>query len=91
MTAAAGSDGNINVIYRRRSMFGLGTSELILILIIVVVLFGASRLPQIGKGLGEAIKNFKKGLGGESSEIDVTPKKDEEAKKPAEVEKKKDA
>ena len=41
-------------------MFGLGATELIIILVIVVVLFGASRLPQIGSGIGEAIKNFKK-------------------------------
>lgn len=43
-------------------MGGLGTSELIIILIIVVVIFGASRLPQLGKGLGEGIKNFKGAL-----------------------------
>ncbi|MBI5057989.1 MAG: twin-arginine translocase TatA/TatE family subunit [Nitrospirae bacterium] len=54
-------------------MFGLGTSELIIILVIVVILFGASRLPQIGKGIGEAIKNFKKASSG-PDEIDVTPK-----------------
>jgi len=40
-------------------MFGLGVPELGIILVIVVVLFGASRLPMIGKGLGEGIKNFK--------------------------------
>ena len=38
---------------------GLGVPELAIILIIVVVIFGASRLPQLGKGLGEGIKNFK--------------------------------
>jgi len=41
-------------------MFGLGTQELMIILIIVVILFGATRLPQIGKGIGEAIKISKK-------------------------------
>lgn len=40
----------------------LGPMELIIILVIVIVLFGASRLPQIGKGIGEGIKNFKKGM-----------------------------
>jgi sec-independent protein translocase protein TatA len=55
-------------------MFGLGTQELIIILLIVVVLFGATRLPQIGSGIGQAIKNFKKGIK-EQDDIDVTPKK----------------
>jgi len=53
-------------------MFGLGATELIIILIIVVILFGARRLPEIGKGIGEAIKNFKKSTN-EPDEIDVTP------------------
>ncbi|MCX7988475.1 MAG: twin-arginine translocase TatA/TatE family subunit [Thermodesulfovibrio sp.] len=56
-------------------MFGLGTQELLIILVIVIVLFGATRLPQIGKGIGEAIKNFKKATS-EKDEIDVTPKKE---------------
>jgi sec-independent protein translocase protein TatA len=59
-------------------MFGLGMQELLVILVIVVVLFGATRLPEIGKGVGQAIRNFKKGVN-EPDEIDVTPKK--EAKK----------
>ena len=43
-------------------MFGLGMPELIVILIIVLVIFGANRLPQLGEGLGKAIKGFKKGM-----------------------------
>jgi sec-independent protein translocase protein TatA len=43
-------------------MFGLGLPELVVILVIVVVIFGASRLPQLGKGLGEGISNFRDGL-----------------------------
>jgi len=58
-------------------MFGLGASELIIILVIVVILFGATRLPQIGKGIGEAIKNFKK-ASSEPDAIDVTPEKKSE-------------
>ena len=53
------------------------TTELMIILVIVVVLFGASRLPEIGKGIGEAIKNFKKSTS-EKPEIDVTPEKKSE-------------
>jgi len=44
-------------------MFGLGTTELIVILVIIMVLFGAGKLPEIGSGLGKAIKNFKKASG----------------------------
>lgn len=40
-------------------MFGLGTTELIVIAIIVLLLFGAKRLPEIGKGIGGALKEFK--------------------------------
>lgn len=41
-------------------MFGLGTTELIIIFLIIVILFGVGKLPQLGGGLGAAIKNFKK-------------------------------
>ena len=39
-----------------------GFQELLIILLIVLVIFGASKLPQLGRGLGEGIRNFKKGL-----------------------------
>jgi sec-independent protein translocase protein TatA len=55
-------------------MFGLGVQELVIVLIIILVLFGATRLPEIGRGIGQAIKNFKKATS-EPDEIDVTPKK----------------
>jgi sec-independent protein translocase protein TatA len=57
-------------------MFGIGTTELLVVLGIVVVIFGARRLPELGSGLGQAIKNFKKGLSSKE-EIDVTPKKED--------------
>ncbi len=53
-------------------MFGLGATELGIILVIVVVLFGARRLPEIGSGVGKAIKNFRAGMSGKD-EIDITP------------------
>ena len=43
-------------------MFGLGMPEMIVVLIIALVLFGPSKLPELGKGLGEAIRSFKKGI-----------------------------
>lgn len=60
-----------------RCMFGLGLPELLMILVIVVLIFGATRLPQIGEGLGKGIKNFRGALR-EPPEIDVTPTKDQE-------------
>ena len=56
-------------------VFGMGPMELGIILVIVVVLFGARRMPEIGAGFGKAIKNFKAGISGED-EIDVTPDKE---------------
>lgn len=60
-------------------MFGLGVTELVIILVIIIVVFGAAKLPQLGKGLGEGIRNFKKSVS-EPDEIDVTPGKGEEKK-----------
>jgi len=61
-------------------MFGIGASELLIILVIVIVITGASRLPQIGRGLGEGIKNFRSALK-EPTAIDVTPPKEDDEKK----------
>ena len=63
-------------------MFGIGFPELIIILVIVLIIFGANKLPEIGAGMGKAIKNFKKATS-EPDEIDVTPgrPKDDEADK----------
>jgi sec-independent protein translocase protein TatA len=63
----------------------MGFGELLLVLIIVVVVFGASKLPQLGDGLGKAIKNFKRAVNSQD-EIDVSPKKselDEGSEKPS--------
>ncbi|MBI1818509.1 MAG: twin-arginine translocase TatA/TatE family subunit [Deltaproteobacteria bacterium] len=53
-------------------MFGLGIGELLVILVIVLIIFGAGRLPEIGEGLGRGIKNFRKAVK-TPDEIDVTP------------------
>lgn len=49
-------------------MGNIGMPELLIILLIVVVIFGASKLPQLGKGLGEGIRNFRQGVKGEEEE-----------------------
>jgi sec-independent protein translocase protein TatA len=60
-------------------MFGIGMPELIVILVIVLIIFGAGKLPQIGEGIGKGIRNFRKATKDkDQEEIDVTPKKPEE-------------
>ncbi len=54
---------------------GLGATELIIILVIVLLIFGAGKLPQIGGALGQSIRNFKKASSGGDDAVDVTPKK----------------
>jgi sec-independent protein translocase protein TatA len=56
-------------------MFGLGFGELMLILLIVVVVFGAGKIGDVGGDLGRAIRNFRKAMN-EPDAIDVTPKKE---------------
>jgi sec-independent protein translocase protein TatA len=62
-------------------MFGLGYQELLLILVIVLILFGAQRLPDLARSLGSSVKEFKKGIN-EMSKDDTSAaaKKDEEKK-----------
>ncbi len=68
-------------------MFGLGTQELLIILVLVMIVFGAGKLPQVGGALGKGLRNFKKGMGeaGEDiEEADVTEiekKNDKDEKK----------
>jgi len=51
-------------------MFGLGMPELIVVLVVALLIFGPSRLPSMGKGIGEAIRGLKKGLEEESSKTE---------------------
>ncbi|HTM07521.1 MAG TPA: twin-arginine translocase TatA/TatE family subunit [Verrucomicrobiae bacterium] len=51
-------------------MFGLGVQELLIILVIALVLFGPGKLPQIGSGLGKAIRDFKKAVSGDEGAKD---------------------
>ena len=62
----------------------IGTPELMIVLVIIVVVFGSTKLPQLGDGLGRAIKNFKRAVTN-PSEIDVTPKKPEAREIPPEA------
>lgn len=61
----------------------LGMGELLVILIIVVVLFGASKLPQLGAGLGQGIRSFKKAISGDEKD-EADKKADGDDKKPKE-------
>jgi sec-independent protein translocase protein TatA len=53
-------------------MFGIGMTELVIILVIILVIFGAGKLPEIGSGVGKAIGNFRKSVK-DTNEIDITP------------------
>jgi sec-independent protein translocase protein TatA len=56
-------------------MFGIGMPELIVILVIILVVFGAGKLPEIGSALGKGIKNFKRASEGKD-EIEIKAKKE---------------
>ena len=59
-------------------MFGIGTQELVIILIIVVIIFGAGKLPEIGSALGKGIKGFKKAVSDDDQESKPPVKKENE-------------
>lgn len=63
-------------------LFGpVGPTELLLILLIVIIIFGARRLPELGRGIGEGIRNFRKGMSGKDSK--ETEEKKSDSEKPA--------
>lgn len=51
-------------------MFGLGTQELLIILVLVMIIFGAGKLPQVGSALGKGLRNFKKGINDSEEDIE---------------------
>jgi len=63
-------------------MFGLGYQELLIILVIVLVLFGANRLPELARSLGSSVKEFKKGVSEAQKDDNASPavRKEEEKK-----------
>lgn len=70
-------------------MFSPGPWELIIILLIVLIIFGAGKLPEIGSGLGKGIRNFKKATVGKD-EIDITPSSGSEGSASKEADQKKE-
>ena len=59
-------------------MFGnIGMTELLVILFIVVIIFGGGKLPEIGRGLGQAIRGFRKAASGETDELNDSSKENE--------------
>jgi sec-independent protein translocase protein TatA len=68
-------------------MMGLSMCHILVVLLVVVVLFGAKKLPEIGGGLGRAIRNFKKATS-EPDELDITPKNIQQKKEAVSDEKK---
>jgi len=69
-------------------MFGLGTTELLVILVLVMIIFGAGKLPQVGEALGKGLRNFKKGVNEtgddiEEGQVEEIPQKGGDKKKDA--------
>ena len=64
-------------------MFGLGVPELIIIMVIALVIFGVGKLPQVGEGVGKAIRGFRRAMS-ESEDPDIKSSKEDPSKSPGE-------
>jgi sec-independent protein translocase protein TatA len=64
-------------IFREDDMFGLGTTELIIILVLVMIVFGAGKLPQVASSLGKGVRNFKDGIDPNLIDDEEIPVKDD--------------
>ena len=61
-------------------MFGLGTTEILVIALIILLLFGGRKIPELMKGLGKGIKSFKDGMKEVEKDVNINDEKKEEAK-----------
>ena len=63
------------------AILGLGASEILLVLVVLLLVFGAAKLPKIGQSLGEGVRQFKKGLKGEGEDLEEKEEKKQIGKK----------
>jgi twin arginine-targeting protein translocase, TatA/E family len=65
---------------KRKIMFGLGTAEILVIALIILLLFGGRKIPELMKGLGKGVKSFKDGMKEVEKDVDINDEKKEEVK-----------